>query len=422
MFLSLPGERGEGMARRAGCILVYAAVVLLFFAGNPQDLRFPYGDGNGRYADRVDSYSENIVRNTIKRNILDSDGSFLPIKTSGYPDDYSYQGTGYHKYTSNLSLQTVPATLLARSLHLKTEGALDRLFDMLRLVNAALFSLGLTVFLYFFCQARSVKHHFVVPLLLGGSAGFLFYSHNLYFMSSLMVLPAAVIACRSCLGRRLSPLLIFFSGVAYFARGYEFATVFTLLTAFSTALFTDDGWRRKLRSGAVAFAAVCLSFAFCLVAHVILIDVDSGWMLSFTESARQAFVHVKLRTATTSHVPAPFGPEFFSALSQRWLAVAFSLNAAWWKLSERQVLFLLFLAGLSQMKRRSGTEMLIICYGVAGYLSWYVCAYQHIMWHTMYDWYIFSLTVGLSFSLLSVLYLDGIIGFITRKFDRGDSA
>ena len=26
------------------------------------------------------------------------------------------------------------------------------------------------------------------------------------------------------------------------------------------------------------------------------------------------------------------------------------------------------------------------------------------MWHHMYDWYIFSLTIGLSFSLLLLLY------------------
>ena len=56
------------------CILLCSMATMFFYIFNPQKLYFEYGSGGGQYADRVDSYSEDIVRNTIKRNILSDDG------------------------------------------------------------------------------------------------------------------------------------------------------------------------------------------------------------------------------------------------------------------------------------------------------------------------------------------------------------
>jgi hypothetical protein len=38
---------------------------------------------------------------------------------------------------------------------------------------------------------------------------------------------------------------------------------------------------------------------------------------------------------------------------------------------------------------------------VIAYFSWYVFAYQHIMWHSQYDWLLFAVTIQLA--LLVVL-------------------
>jgi len=105
-------------------LLTYAAVAMFFFVFNPQGTSSTaYGSGGGRYADRVDSFSEYIVRNTIKRNILNNDDfSLLPILTKGYNnEDYNYYPNDYQKYYSNPILQTIPATIIAKTLKLNTE-------------------------------------------------------------------------------------------------------------------------------------------------------------------------------------------------------------------------------------------------------------------------------------------------------------
>jgi len=40
-----------------------------------------------------------------------------------------------------------------------------------------------------------------------------------------------------------------------------------------------------------------------------------------------------------------------------------------------------------------------------GYASWYVFGYQHVMWHYMYDWYIFAVSTGLASIMLLVKLL-----------------
>ncbi|TBW08027.1 hypothetical protein E0E50_15765 [Azotobacter chroococcum subsp. isscasi] len=85
-------------------LLTYATVAMFFFVFDPQGASSTYyGSGGGRYADRVDSFSEYIVRNTIKRNVLNNDElSLLPILTKGYNNkDYNYYPDGYQKYYSN---------------------------------------------------------------------------------------------------------------------------------------------------------------------------------------------------------------------------------------------------------------------------------------------------------------------------------
>lgn len=399
-------------------IITYTVLALLFFVFNPQSLNFNYGDGNGRYEDRVDSFSEYIVRNTITRNLLThEDNSIIPIITKGYANgDYSYYSDNYSKYYSNISLHTIPATLVAKLFHLNTESKLKIYFATLRLANALLLSYFLCSFCMYFCRTQKIKSHFVIPVVVGGSAGLIFFSQNLYFLSALMLMPAWLIAFQCHCGNRFSKLMLFFLGTIFFLRGYEFATVFTLLTSFSAAIFTEGDWRVKIKFTVIAFGIICLSFIFSALVYVVIISADSGWVLTFNESAHKAFASMKHRTASFDGVPRPFSPDFFNTMNERWHATAFSLTSGSIIISEKYVIILVAIAAFLRPKTISNVDKLIISYGFIGYLSWYVFAYQHIMWHPMYDWYIFSLTMGISFSLLILIYSNIMFEFVTKLY------
>ena len=400
---------------------LYAVIALFFFIFNPQGLNFSDGNSSGKYVDRVDSYSEYIVRNTIKRNILvQEDKSIFPIVTKGYADsDYNFYADGYEKYLSNLSLQTLPATLIAKLANFNTEKKLDSFFGLLRLANAFLFALLLSAFLFYFSQVQQLKHHFLIPFLVGSSTGFVFFSQNLYFASSLMLIPAVFIAHQLSKHRKFSKIMVFVFGFIFFLRGYEFATIFAILTGFSAAFFTMASWKERLKSFAIAFCLICAAFVFAVASHIALVSADNGWTLSASEATKQAFAKVQLRTASIKNVPVPLGPSFVDEMNKRWSSTAFSIDQTGLKISELDVLLFIMLVFVVRLKSMSQVEKLIIAYGVFGYLSWYIFAYQHIMWHRMYEWYIFSLTMGLAFSMLMILYLNKAAEFIVNRFKQG---
>jgi hypothetical protein len=360
----------------------------------------------------VDSFSEYIVRNTIKRNILkEDDKSFFPIITRGYKDgDYAYYSDGYSKYYSNITLQTIPATAVAKLFKINTDRKLDAYFGLLRLINAFLFSFFLTGVLFYFCKQEKLKQPYLIPLLVGSSSGFIFFSQNLYFLSFLVVAPAFFIANQLLNKGRFNNLILLFLGVLYFLNGYEFATVFALLTAFIAALFTLDNLARKLRSAALAFGIICVAFFVSLIIHVILVSADSGWALSLSESFKLSFSSVQERTSSLSGVPAPFSTSFLTAMNWRWSHSAFSITNGGFLLTELNVILLMMAGAVFRLGKMTENEKIIYCFGLLGYASWYVFAYQHIMWHHQYDWYIFSLTTGLSFSMLVLYYTQSFLG------------
>jgi len=395
--------------------LLYAVIALLFYVFNPQGLSFGYGSGYGRYADLGDSFSEYLVRNTVKRNILKREESdLLAIRTKGYAtEDYSYYPDGYVKYTSNLALQTVPATLLARALRIDTERGVDLLLGALRLVNGLALAFLVASMLQYFARQEMGGARLLIPLLVGCSAGFIYFSQNLYFASALIVMPAYFVA-RDLVNRgRYRWWLVVLTGLLYFLRGYEFATVFALLTAFSAALFTDGAWRSRAWAAATAFGLICVAFLIAVVTHVLVLSADSGWSLSLADAAKEAFANVSHRVASLHGVPAPFSPAFYATLKERWSLPAFSLVNGWPALSELAVIVLLLLGGAVRWRWAPARERAIYLYGFAGYMSWYIFAYQHIMWHNMYDWYIFALTLGLAFSFLTLLYVSMLLRFLT---------
>lgn len=394
----------NGLRRRY--LLLFALASTFFFVFNPQGLNFEYGSGGGRYADRGDSFSEYIVRNTIKRNVLNKgDSSILPIVTKGYAsEDYSYYSDGYYKYSSNLILQTIPATILANIFKINTERKLEIFFGALRLTNALFFSVFLSGIFLIFCNIQKTTVAFLIPLLVGCSSGFIYFSQNLYFFSSLIVFPAFFIAVQLNNRATFNKSIVIFLGVLYFLRGYEFATIFALLTGFSAALFSVGGIADKAKSFFIAFTLICVSFFIAIILHIIFVSADSGWALSATEAAQVAFSSLHKRTGSIYGVPFPLSTQFIDTMKYRWSYPAFSISNNGFALSEMNIILLLLSGFFIRLRKMTVNEYIIYFYGFSGYASWYIFAYQHIMWHNMYDWYIFALTLGLSFGFLVIFY------------------
>ena len=387
-------------------IFIYLVIVMFFFIFNPHGLSTDYGSGGGRFADRVDSFSEYIIRNTITRNIVTKGNtSFLPIMTKGYTNsDYTYYPDKPLKYYTNICFQTIPATVFAEIFRINTEKKLYTYFSVFRFMNALLLSILLIGIFTCFCHTQKLKTASLIPLVVGSSSGFIYFCQNMYFLSFLIILPAFFIAVQLTTQGKYSKLLVFIFGLLYFFRGYEFATVFALFSAFIAALFVPGKISKKIKSASLAFGLICLSFVLTTIVHGLIVLADSHWQLSLSESYRLAFGSLQYRTASINGVPPPFSNQFYTTMNTRLNCSAFSVMAKGFKLSELSVILLMLAGTIIRTGKMSHNELLIYLYGFFGYASWYIFAYQHIMWHDMYDWHIFALTTGLSFSLLLLFY------------------
>ncbi len=397
------------------CLLLGLATFALILA-NPQGLQNPSGTGNGQYADLGDSFSESIVRNTTIRNAtIPSDPSILPIIAKGYAaGDYHYYPDHYTKYYTNLSLQTLIFGKLAVLLKFNDQNKIEYLFTTLRLINLFLFSIFTSYFALNFCIQNNLKSIYAIPILLSFSAGFILYGQNLYFLSATMVAPAALISGQLSRTGRFSWAAVFALGFCYFLRQYELATVFALLTAFSAALFTASKAKARAKNALIAFSAILAAFLVTACLHVLIVFADSQMTLSLRASFALAFQTATERTLSLSHAPAPFTRAFFAAMELRWEQWAFRIAGHTVQISERNLLLVMLALVPVIAWRRKPVEITILLYGFAGYVSWYIFAYQHIIVHAMYDWYIFALTIGLSFSLLALIALDALGARITR--------
>lgn len=392
-------------------------VSTMFFLANPQNLYFDYGSGNGRFADRGDSFSEYIVRNTIKKNILQPDTpGLLPIITKGYRnEDYNYYPENFENYRSNLSFQIIPATFLAKIIGLKTEKELDNYLEFLRGINALLFSYFIVSIIFLFCRKYNYKASFTIPFLIGGLHGFVYFSQNLYFASALLLLPAFYISAQLAKQKekqQFNGYVTYIFGCLYFLRGFEFSTIYALITAFTATLFTDGDLKQKLNSGLKAFSIICVSFISSLIIQATVIAFHD--QLPIQESISSILHKVKHRNLSISDVPAPFSQAFFETMKWRGNLSAFSLTDNTPALSQFNIMILMAISFFIRIKKISFNEFLIYFYAFFGYASWYIFAYQHIMWHNMYDWYIFSLTFGISFCMLCIQYINLFFDYIKK--------
>jgi len=392
-------------------------VVLFFWVFNPSGVRSNYGDGDGKYEDRGDSFSEYIVRNTIRKNVLTPGLGFFPIVANSYSTgDYTSYEKGYKKYYSNLALQTVPASYIAALIGIQDYDKFQYFFIFLKLVNGLLFAGLLMGFLYLWSKKTGLQVFWPVPLLAASASGYVFFSQNLYFVPGLLFLPAMIVAYGACMKGRINLVLVFIAGLLCFMRGYEFATVFALLTAFAAFLFSDGQIYKKMKAAIVVFGLIVLAFICALCIHVALCMIETG--LSIPDSISNVFSALSKRTASTSGVVKPLTLQFYNVMTYRWSLPGFSLLNTWTALSEINVIILMVTALLIRVRWMDWNELSIYVFGFTGYVSWYVFAYQHIMWHDMYDWYVFSLTLGLAFIMLLTLYINKVIVFAGARVGR----
>lgn len=392
------------------CVLV----VLFFWAFNPSGVRSNYGDGDGRYEDRGDSFSEYIVRNTIRRNVLTPGLGFFPIVAESYSfGDYTSYEKGYKKYYSNLALQTVPASMLASFIGIKDYDKFQYYFIFLKLISGFVSASFILGFLYLWCRKNNLKLFWPVPLLVASGSGFVFFSQNLYFVPALMFLPAVVVAYGAYVKGKINHILVFVAGLLYFLRGYEFATIFALMSAFSAFVFSDGSFSHKLKQMSIAFGLIVLAFISALFIHVGLCMIETGF--SMVDASSNVFSALSKRTASTTGVAKPLTLAFYNVMTYRWSLPGFSILNTWTVLSEINIIIMMVASLLIRFKYLDWNELAVYVFGFLAYVSWYVFAYQHMMWHDMYDWYVFALTMGLAFIMLFTLYLNKAAVFLGSR-------
>ncbi|MBU3558369.1 hypothetical protein [Polynucleobacter sp. Nonnen-W13] len=405
--------------------LILSLLTVFLMLLDTSNLKFSYGDGNGKYQDKIDSFSEQIVRNSVKRNILEPDKrNLFAYLSSGYwkvtPEDKSYPDYDY-KYRDessaviehNMMLQTIPFTIIAEILELKNERSLDELFHYFRLINLICFSALICYIFYGYCISNNIKPNILIPLIIGTNVGFIYYAQNLYFISSIVLICPAY-AMYSLINRKISYRIIFWLSCLYFLRGYEFATVYTLLTCLIPFLINDTNGNKNIIISIKIFATIILAFFAIVITHIFLVYYfHPVHFSSLRQSAEQAFGSLKLRTMSTEHVASPFSKGFYNHMLGIFQSTAFSF----YKLRIQKWVIMLALIFFYLTNKNNNKFKIITVYGFAAYSSWYILAYQHIIGHgVMYDWYIYSLTIALSFSFIIISITDKYLQVLNNIF------
>lgn len=356
---------------------------------NPFKIQTHYGNGGGKWIDQIDSYSEYLVRNKIKNDILGTENreSFLVI-TKGYSElDFNYVTAGTKKYFSQFSLQSRLLSILARLLGLNNSADIDLFCNVFRYLNAIFFSMSIALF--FLVAFKGNSRPFIITLLfLCFHKGFYLFAHNLYFASAIFSFPLLAMATLypSVSIRSMLPV-VFFSSLANFLCRYEFASIYCLLWVIGVfVLYSANPFEQKIKISLIIFSSTVLAFLISVIVHVSAVQKDTG--LNFSQSKDIAFSTLKHRTQSVDGVPGPFTKDFLPFYMAR---MSFSHLA------------FLILFGLSVFL---GLKDLIVVFGIGfcSYLSWYVGAYQHIMWHGFYDPFLTGLSLVIS-SAYSVGYL-----------------
>lgn len=355
--------------------------------GSPRDFR---------YKDPGDAYSEYIVRNTLVNSFVGSENLWGSLVwTKGYGggnDDFTYYPEGTSRYHSNQGLQVVPYRLVAVAAGMPLLSAIAPLFELFRLLNC-LFLLA-AVYVFF----RSVLTHrssaLAATALTSVAAGPAMFGANLYWQYWIMFTPLLA-----------TPLLLsghraMFIGTAaicsllYFSTRYEFATTFALMWLLPVVI---AGLRSKapvILTGLSAFGCVCVAFILALIFHHMRVaEVES---VSFWEASGFVFENFQRRVASTDQVPMPGSIEFIKNLAARLTENAFAAVDVF-TLSRGLIGLGAFCLAFNNNEGRWLMGWAVVTYG-----SWYIFGYQHIMQHFAYDAMLFSCTIGIVFTYLTL--------------------
>jgi len=368
-----------------------------------------YGTQNGKFSDQVDSYSEYIIRNTVLNKFIGTEnvGGTLII-TKGYPkEDYSYYPDETVKYYSHRGIQVYLFEEIGRfNKELFIENS-DRFFQAFRFLNCLLLTVCVSAFFIgLFGKNLIALISLVIFSFAGGVA---LFASNLYFMSWILFTP---LLCFPVLVRGYSKTYVFFAlvfSMLYFSVRYEFATTFALLWLFPVLALRLKTGSIDVKTAIYAFAATCLGFSLALLAHHL--SVASELQISIDDASELIFTNTQVRVLSLKGVPVPFSNEFFQSMIYRWkwtglsAPLLFSIPKLW-----LLILFIVIFIVIS-IKTKGGEFKMLFIWALLAYGSWYLFAYQHILWHVQYDSLLFAATI-------QMVLLICLITWVCRIFDK----
>ena len=134
-----------------------------------------------------------------------------------------------------------------------------------------------------------------------------------------------------------------------------------------------------------------------LVLHHLAVARELG--IPLAEASGYVLSNMNKRLASLDGVPLPLTPGFFALMGARWSHTGWALPML---VEIKKLSFLLLFVWSFWALRGTKAWRVLIWAGLA-YASWYVFAYQHIMWHYLYDSLLFALTLQMA---LVVIWSD----------------
>ena len=362
-----------------------------------------YGSGNGKFADQVDSFSEYIIRNTVLnrlKGVENTEGSL--IITKGYPDlDYTYYPDGTRQYYSHRGIQVDVYTAIG-FLNRKafTENS-DEYFQAFRFINCLLLSVCVAVFFVWLFGKNLLSVLALTAFSFAG--GIALFASNLYFMAWTLLTPLLCFPLLVSGHKKAYVISALFFSALYFSVRYEFATTFALMWVLPILILPLKTGRIDTKTGLLSFAAVCLGFILALLAHHFSIALEK--QISIADAAGLIFENTAMRMVTLEDVPPPFSPEFFKSMVLRWVWNGFTVPLFFY--APKIAVLLVFLILL--LRTKDMTFRRLFLWALIAYLSWYVVAYQHIVFHEMYDSLLFAATIQLVFLVYATNYFKNLL-------------
>lgn len=383
----------------------------LVFQLNPNSLRTNYGDGGGRWSDRIDSFSEQIIVNKVLNDAFGSGNtnSRFMVITKGYRDlDYSYYPESVSPYYSHFGLHAQTLSTIRSLLLIKSDRGIARFVMATKVLVGWLLALILSIFVTRIFQEYGQNAWFISVLLIGSSTGLILCSQNLYLLLPVLLLPFLIsTVAYGSVGTYAILGLILIASVINFLCRYEFATTFAVLATVPFFVFRrQDSLQTKLTLSALSFFAVVVGFLIAIAIHLQFAAYELG---GIGDAVKVVLGKAAYRTLTMDQVPVPLSAEFWREILQRWNFAGLAVPLS--SLSFNQtVIFLFYLITVLSIRRYDSRAIVLWMVGLSCYLSWYLFAYQHIMWHRHYDWLIFALGI--------VIPLAGILARIAHRVPR----